>query len=91
MHEMWNVRYAKADLMFLGVERDTLRRIKDIKKKKSKLIWKAHAKKHLKFIITIVTLEFSFMTHTIVSKQTPRATFRQLKFKLSQVFPISQL
>lgn len=30
------------------------------------------------------------MTHTIVSEQTPRAMFRQLKFKLSQVFPISR-
>lgn len=33
MHEMQNVTYAKADLMFRGVERETLRR-KDFKKKK---------------------------------------------------------
>lgn len=33
MHEMWNVAYAKADLMFLGVERD-FKKKKGLKKKK---------------------------------------------------------
>lgn len=45
MHEMWNVAYAKADLMFLGVERDLKKKEKI--KKKGKLIWKADTKKPL--------------------------------------------
>lgn len=83
MHEMWNITYAKADLMFLGMERQTLRRRNDFLK--SKFIWKAYARKHLNFIIIIVinsnnkvmlqtfAIEnrIQFMTHTAVSKQTP--------------------
>lgn len=96
MHEMWNIAYAKADLMFLGVERDF--------KKKKGLKKEVHSferlmpKNHLKFIIIIIKecyrhllseVEFSFMTHIRVSKQTPWTMFRQFEFKFSQVFPIS--
>lgn len=32
MHEMWNVTYAKTDLMFLGVEKRDFKKKKGLKK-----------------------------------------------------------
>lgn len=97
MHEMWNVAYAKADLMFLGGERDFKK--KKILKKKGKLIWKADTKKILenynnnnKVMLQTVAIESRIQLHdSYQSEQADTMDHVQFEFKLSQVFPISRL